>query len=81
MMSSFRRIYPLFSLQTNHVLGVHRWSEVKPAENDEVIYEEPLIDDALNAGLNFKMVEKELYGKVKTIFFAHMKFIVLSFAR
>ena len=61
-MTNIRYGYPLFSLQTNHVLGVHRWSEVKPAENDEVIYEQPLIDDALNAGLNFKMVEKELHS-------------------
>ena len=41
--------YSRFSLQTNHVLGVHfilsihGWSEVKPAENDGVIYEQSLI--------------------------------------
>ena len=39
--------YPRFSLQTTHVLkvyivlSIHGWSEVTPAENDDVIYEQP----------------------------------------
>ena len=33
-----------------------------PPENDDVIYEQPLIHDALNAGLNLIMVEKELHS-------------------
>ena len=36
--------YPQFSIQTTYVLRVYNgWSEVKPAENDDVIYEQPLI--------------------------------------
>ena len=41
--------YPRFLLQTTHVLRVynvlllHGWSEVKPALNDDVIYDQPLI--------------------------------------
>ena len=38
--------YPRFSLQTTHVYNVpliHGWSEVKPALNDDVIYDQPLI--------------------------------------
>ena len=37
-------MYPLFSLQTTHVLrvqntlSIHGWSELKPAENDDVIF-------------------------------------------
>ena len=40
--------YPQFSLQTTHLLRVHNvllihgWSEVKPAQNDDIIYEQPL---------------------------------------
>ena len=41
--------YPRFSLQTTHVLReynvllIHGWSEVKPAEKDDVIFDKPLI--------------------------------------
>ena len=43
--------YPRFSLQTTHVLRVHcillihGWSEVKPDENDHVIYELSLFEN------------------------------------
>ena len=41
--------YPRVLLQTNHVLrvynvlSIHGWSERKPAKNDDVIYEQPLM--------------------------------------
>ena len=45
--------YPRFSLQTTHVLRVydvlsmHGWSEEIPAENEDVIYEQPLSDTGM----------------------------------
>ena len=43
-----------FSLHTTHVLrvynvlSIHGWSEVKPAEKDDVIYDKPLIIVVIN---------------------------------
>ena len=55
--------YPRFSLLTTHVLTVYNvlsikgCSDMKPAENDDVIYEQPLNDKDFDCKENEKIVE------------------------